>query len=59
MADKIGGMSQLEKQLDLKQVNYSYSDPVKQFFDRFGVQMGKGLGQGVKIGIFEEDASLK
>lgn len=59
LADKIGGMSQLEKQLDLKQVNYSYSDPVKQFFDRFGVQMGKGLGQGVKIGIFEEDASLK
>lgn len=59
LADKIGGMSQLEKQLDLKQVNYSYVDPVKQFFDRFGVQVGKGLGQGVKIGILEEDISLR
>ncbi|WP_435938419.1 signal peptide peptidase SppA [Moraxella bovoculi] len=54
LADKIGGMSQLEKELKLEQVNYSYVDPVKQFFDRFGVQMGKGLGQGVKIAMSDE-----
>lgn len=59
LADKIGGMSQLEKQLKLEAVNYSYVDPVKQFFDRFGVQMGKGLGQGVKIGILEQDTHLQ
>lgn len=47
-------MSQLEKELKLEQVNYSYVDPVKQFFDRFGVQMGKGLGQGVKIAMSDE-----
>lgn len=54
LADKIGGMSQLEKALKLKQVNYSYVDPMKQFFDRLGVQMGKGLGQGVKIALSDE-----
>ncbi|MCP3897536.1 signal peptide peptidase SppA [Moraxella sp.] len=60
LADKIGGMSQLEKELKLEQVNYSYVDPVKQFFDRFGVQMGKGLGQGVKIAMSDEaNPSLK
>ncbi|WII94744.1 signal peptide peptidase SppA [Moraxella haemolytica] len=59
LADKIGGMSQLEKQLKLESVNYSYIDPVKQFFDRFGVQMGKGLGQGIKIGILGQDAQLQ
>lgn len=59
LADKIGGMSQLEKELDLTQVNYSYIDPVKQFFDRFGVQVGKGLGQGVKIGLLDDEQTMK
>lgn len=59
LADKIGSMTQLEKQLELKQVNYSYTDPMKQIFDRFGVQMGKGLGQGVKIGLLDDENALR
>lgn len=59
LADKIGSMTQLEKQLELKQVNYSYTDPMKQIFDRFGVQMGRGLGQGVKIGLLDDENALR
>lgn len=59
LADEIGGLSQLEKQLKLKSVNYSYTDPMKQLFDRFGVQVGKGLGQGVKIGMLDEEMTMK
>lgn len=59
LADKIGGLSQLEKQLELKSVNYSYTDPMKQLFDRFGVQVGKGLGQGVKIGLLDDEPLMK
>lgn len=59
LADKIGGLSQLEKHLELKSVNYSYTDPMKQLFDRFGVQVGKGLGQGVKIGLLDDEPLMK
>lgn len=55
LADKIGGISKLEKELSVKHsVNYTYIDPMKQFFDRLGVQVGKGLGQGIKLSLSEE-----
>ncbi|UNU72995.1 signal peptide peptidase SppA [Moraxella nasovis] len=54
LADKLGGMMKLKKQLDLPDVDYSYTDPMQRFFDRFGVQMGKGLGEGVKVGLQEQ-----
>lgn len=55
LADKVGGIAKLEKELNVKHsVNYTYIDPVKQMFDRLGVQVGKGLGQGLKISLSEE-----
>lgn len=55
LADKIGGISKLEKELSVKQtVNYTYIDPMRQVLDRLGVQVGKGLGQGVKLSLSEE-----
>ncbi|OOR93078.1 S49 family peptidase [Moraxella caviae] len=57
LADKLGGMTQLKNELDLDTVNYSYTNPMKQLFDRFGVQVGKGLGQGVTLGIKEQSTA--
>ncbi|OOS25685.1 signal peptide peptidase SppA [Moraxella pluranimalium] len=56
LADKTGGITQLKKQLELDTVDYTYVDPMNQFFDRFGVQIGKGLGDGVKLS-FDEPAT--
>lgn len=59
LADKVGGINQLEKELKLKHsVNYTYVDPMSKFFDRLGVQMGKGLGQGVKLSLSEESSAF-
>ena len=54
LADKTGGISQLKKQLELETVDYSYVNPMNVFFDRFGVQIGKGLGEGVKLSFGED-----
>lgn len=55
LADKKGGISQLKKQLDVEDaVNYTYQDPMRELLDRFGVQMGKGIGQGVKLELTQE-----
>lgn len=59
LADKTGGISQLKKQLELDTVDYTYIDPMNKFFDRFGVQIGKGLGEGVKLSFGEPSAELK
>lgn len=60
LADKAGGIDALEKQLAVKHsINYTYIDPVKQMFDRLGVQMGKGLGQGVQLGLEENKTELR
>lgn len=56
LADQTGGISQLKKQLELDTVDYTYVNPMNVFFDRFGVQVGKGLGEGVKLS-FGQDAS--
>ncbi|MDO4427706.1 MAG: signal peptide peptidase SppA [Moraxella sp.] len=56
LADKLGGMSQLEKSLELNHtVNYTYVDPMQKIFDRFGVQVGKGLGAGLKLELAEKE----
>lgn len=58
LADKLGGLNKLEKELDVKHsVNYTYVDPMKKVFDRLGVQIGKGLGQGVQLSIEENSQS--
>lgn len=58
LADKTGGISKLEKELDVKHsVNYTYVDPMRKIFDRLGVQIGKGLGQGVQMSIAENSQS--
>lgn len=55
LADKNGGVRQLKKQLDLEDaINYTYQDPMRELLDRFGVQMGKGIGQGVKLELTQE-----
>lgn len=60
LADKLGGINQLEKELDIdNRVNYTYQDPMQALFDRFGVQIGKGLGQGVKMELTTDEPMLK
>lgn len=60
LADKTGGISQLEEHLNLENsVNYTYVDPVKKVFDRLGVQIGKGLGEGVKLSFSQETAKVQ
>lgn len=60
LADKTGGLRALEKELNLKHsVNYTYTDPMRQVFDRLGVQVGKGLGQGIKLSLAEETTSIQ
>lgn len=58
LADKAGGISKLEKELGVEHsVNYTYVDPMRKVFDRLGVQIGKGLGQGVQMSIAENSQS--
>ncbi|MDO4896649.1 MAG: signal peptide peptidase SppA [Moraxella sp.] len=60
LADKVGGISALEKSLDVKHsINYTYTDPMRQMFDRFGIQVGKGLGQGIQLTWQENQAKLQ
>lgn len=59
LSDKIGGMTQLKKSLDLPTVNYTYVNPMSKIFDRFGVQVGKGLGEGVKFELLQEPIGLQ
>lgn len=56
LADKTGGLTQLKKALEMDNVvNYTYQDPMQALFDRFGVQVGQGLGQGLKIELAKQD----
>lgn len=56
LADKAGSVSKLEKELGVEHsVNYTYVDPMRQIFDRLGVQIGKGLGQGVQLSLQESN----
>lgn len=57
LADKTGGIIQLKKQLDLPTADYTYNDPMNKIFDRFGVQVGKGLGEGVKFGLTDSTST--
>ena len=60
LADKLGSISTLKKQLEVENtVNYTYSDPVQKIFDKFGVQVGKGLGQGVQMSFEKEQSKLQ
>lgn len=56
LADKTGGISQLKKTLELDDVvDYTYQDPMRAIFDRLGVQMGKGLGAGIKLELARQE----
>lgn len=57
LADKTGSISQLKKSLELETVDYSYVDPVNALFDRFGVQIGKGLGAGLKFSLAQDQSA--
>ncbi|OAV37448.1 putative peptidase [Moraxella catarrhalis] len=59
LADKTGGISQLKKTLDLQTVDYTYINPMNKLFDRFGVQVGKGLGEGLKLSLNQEEATIQ
>ncbi len=60
LADKTGGLSQLKKSLELDNVvDYTYEDPMNAIFDRFGVQVGKGLGQGLKLEMNQDQPKLQ
>lgn len=46
LADKMGSLTSLEKQLDIKDtVNYNPKDPVKELFGQFATQVGHGVGE--------------
>lgn len=52
LADKIGGLQQLKKEVGVEYVvDYTPVDPMRQLFDRFGVQLGKGVGVGLDSSI--------
>lgn len=58
LADKTGGISKLEKELNLEHsVNYTYVDPMRKIFDRLGVQVGQGLGRGALLALQESENS--
>lgn len=60
LADELGGLSAIKRKLELDNtVNYTLQDPMRELFDRFGVQLGKGLGQGVKLELAEETPKLQ
>ncbi|MFC0820567.1 signal peptide peptidase SppA [Moraxella marmotae] len=59
LADKTGGINQLKKSLDLDTVDYSYVNPMNKLFDRFGVQVGKGLGEGLKFSLTKQQGELQ
>lgn len=60
LADKAGGISQLQKELELDTiVNYTYVDPMRALFDRFGVHVGKGLGQSLKLELTQDEPKLQ
>lgn len=60
LADKTGSIFALEKSLDVEHsVNYTYTDPVHKVFDHLGVQIGKGLGQGVELNLQENQTKIQ
>lgn len=60
LADDVGSISKLEKEMEVENsVNYTYVDPMHKVFDRLGVQVGKGLGQGVKMSFGEETTEVR
>ncbi len=61
LADKIGGISALKKEVGVDYaVDYTPVDPMQQFFDRFGVQLGQGLGVGLgQAGIEQTTPNLR
>ena len=53
-------LSKLEKEPDVEHsVNYTFVDPMRKVFDRLGVQVGKGLGQGVKMSFDQENTQMR
>lgn len=59
LADKTGSISELKRQLELDTVDYTYVNPMNKLFDRFGVQVGKGLGEGLKFSLNQEEATIQ
>lgn len=56
LADKKGSISSLEKQLKLKNVvNYTPTDPLRFFMDRFAVKMGAGIGSNIQLDVLPQD----
>ena len=52
-------LASLKKTLDLQTVDYTYVNPMNKLFDRFGVQVGKGLGEGLKLSLNQEEATIQ
>ena len=56
LADKKGRISSLEKQLKLNNVvNYTPSDPVQLFMDRFAVKLGAGVGSSINLDLLPQE----
>lgn len=49
LADKTGSVDSLAKSLDLKTVDYTPTDPMKDFLSTLGVSMGRGIGMAMGI----------
>ena len=55
LADKIGSIDTLKKELEVDLVvDYSPKDPMQVLFDRFGVQLGRGIGFSLGDSLFSQ-----
>ena len=61
LADKKGSIASLEKELELDTaINYSPTDPLESFMDRFAVKLGAGIGSSVNLGVLpQEDGNVE
>ncbi|MBE0441610.1 MAG: signal peptide peptidase SppA [Psychrobacter sp.] len=61
LADKTGSIASLEKELELDTaINYSPTDPLESFMDRFAVKLGAGIGSSVNLGVLpQEDGNVE
>lgn len=56
LADKVGGLMTIEKELDIDNViDYTPVDPMKQFFNSFAVQLGAGIGSSVEMKLLPDE----
>lgn len=58
LADKTGGLRQVEKDLDIDNlVNYTPIDPVQELFGNFAIKLGAGIGSTLNMSLLSDEQS--